>query len=235
MTRANHVLSDAKTDPYHRAISAAMKYPTSTRPLMVSLFISALFFTACSDDQVEDNNGTKQCLFGDEPHPITGLCPEEVLDPVDDEDQGMTSDPVMEDMATTCPVGEVWDATQQRCFPETSPSLDMAVDAAPDDADMGPQPVDMADWTDATMEERRCMAGVDDDADGLDNDCECLYGTEPYIADTDGDGLSDGEEDVNKFKSTHNATLVESEGISKQSVWYCAAHCGQFVVFFNDK
>ncbi len=165
---------------------------------MVSLFISALFFTACSDDQVEDNNGTKQCLFGDEPHPITGLCPEEVLDPVDDEDQGMTSDPVMEDMATTCPVGEVWDAAQQRCFPETSPSLDMAVDAAPDDADMGPQPVDMADWTDATMEERRCMAGVDDDADGLDNDCECLYGTEPYIADTDGDGLSDGEEDVNK-------------------------------------
>ena len=43
-----------------------------------------------------------------------------------------------------------------------------------------------------------CEEGADSDGDGLENDCECDYGTDPFVADTDGDGLSDGDEDVDK-------------------------------------
>lgn len=39
-----------------------------------------------------------------------------------------------------------------------------------------------------------CAPGVDTDGDGLNNDVECMLGTNPRKADTDGDGLWDGIE-----------------------------------------
>ncbi len=40
----------------------------------------------------------------------------------------------------------------------------------------------------------RCGMGIDSDGDGIDNDVECLNGTDPFNRDSDGDGLTDGEE-----------------------------------------
>ncbi len=42
----------------------------------------------------------------------------------------------------------------------------------------------------------RCKVGLDSDMDGLNNDCECQLGSNPMVADTDGDGLTDSEEDA---------------------------------------
>lgn len=47
------------------------------------------------------------------------------------------------------------------------------------------------------MSPERCAEGVDNDGDGLDNACECKLRTNLDMADTDGDGLSDFEEDAN--------------------------------------
>ncbi|QED25753.1 hypothetical protein FRD01_00440 [Microvenator marinus] len=47
-------------------------------------------------------------------------------------------------------------------------------------------------------EEDRCAVGIDSDLDGLTNSCECELGTDPARPDTDGDGLLDGQEDVNR-------------------------------------
>lgn len=40
----------------------------------------------------------------------------------------------------------------------------------------------------------RCAVGLDSDGDGLSNDVECAMGTDPFLADGDMDGLSDGAE-----------------------------------------
>ncbi|MEI8257959.1 MAG: hypothetical protein WCJ30_19965, partial [Deltaproteobacteria bacterium] len=40
----------------------------------------------------------------------------------------------------------------------------------------------------------RCATGVDSDRDGLNNDVECALGSDPFVRDTDGDGLLDGTE-----------------------------------------
>lgn len=53
-----------------------------------------------------------------------------------------------------------------------------------------------------------CRDSLDDDNDGLNNGEERLYGTDPAVADTDGDGLSDGEEiytyDTAPLKADHD-------------------------------
>jgi len=53
-----------------------------------------------------------------------------------------------------------------------------------------------------------CRDSLDDDNDGLNNREERLYGTDPAIADTDGDGLSDGDEiythDTSPLKADHD-------------------------------
>lgn len=43
-----------------------------------------------------------------------------------------------------------------------------------------------------------CKEGVDSDNDGLDNACECSWGTKQYIKDSDGDGIDDGDEDADR-------------------------------------
>jgi hypothetical protein len=53
-------------------------------------------------------------------------------------------------------------------------------------------PLDVSDGV-----SERCDPRLDSDDDGLDNACECSLGTHPYQADTDGDGLTDAEEDAN--------------------------------------
>lgn len=62
--------------------------------------------------------------------------------------------------------------------PLDRPSLD-APDAATDTApvDTGPP---------------RCGAGIDTDMDGLTNSEECTLGTDPFVADSDRDGVLDG-------------------------------------------
>lgn len=64
--------------------------------------------------------------------------------------------------------------------PLDRPSLD-APDAATDTApvDTGPP---------------RCGAGIDTDMDGLTNSEECTLGTDPFVADSDRDGVLDGQE-----------------------------------------
>lgn len=42
--------------------------------------------------------------------------------------------------------------------------------------------------------EARCAPEVDSDSDGLNNDVECAFGSDPYSSDTDKDGLLDAEE-----------------------------------------
>ncbi len=49
------------------------------------------------------------------------------------------------------------------------------------------------DATTDTLAER-CATGVDSDRDGLNNDVECTLGSDPFVRDTDGDGLLDGTE-----------------------------------------
>lgn len=40
----------------------------------------------------------------------------------------------------------------------------------------------------------RCDVGVDSDGDDLSNDRECMLGTDPFVSDSDGDGVRDGDE-----------------------------------------
>jgi hypothetical protein len=40
----------------------------------------------------------------------------------------------------------------------------------------------------------RCAPGVDTDRDGINNDEECRLGSDPFLPDTDGDGVADGVE-----------------------------------------
>ncbi len=40
----------------------------------------------------------------------------------------------------------------------------------------------------------RCGPGIDSDRDGINNDEECRLGTDPFNPDSDGDGISDGDE-----------------------------------------
>ena len=56
---------------------------------------------------------------------------------------------------------------------------------------------------------RTLLSGYDDDADGLPNDLEAKYGTNPTKADTDGDGLSDYDE-ITKYHT--NPLKADSDG-----------------------
>ncbi len=58
-----------------------------------------------------------------------------------------------------------------------NPFLDMPADVPPD---------------------MRCAVGVDSDQDLIENWCECELGTDPSRPDTDGDGLQEGQEDLNQ-------------------------------------
>jgi outer membrane protein OmpA-like peptidoglycan-associated protein len=53
----------------------------------------------------------------------------------------------------------------------------------------------------------------DDDMDGLMSDVEKQLGTDPLKADTDGDGLNDGEE-VNRYKTDPLKTDTDSDGLN---------------------
>ncbi len=52
------------------------------------------------------------------------------------------------------------------------------------------RPIPMGDGGDSG----NCAAGVDSDGDGLDNATECMLGSDPNNRDTDGDGVTDGQE-----------------------------------------
>ncbi len=171
------------------------------RPLLF-LWCGALCFgiTACSDDEL-DNSDTepRRCLLGEMPHPITGLCPEEMEQPKPD--AGVNRPDMSGDMGgQECPPGEVFDVMRQRCFPDITdpPDMDGVDGGEPDDLGTGQDDMPSDMMVPVDMPDISCAEGVDSDNDGLDNACECMYGTDIMLSDTDGDGLSDGEEDVNK-------------------------------------
>ncbi len=137
------------------------------------LVLAGLLVVGCGDcgDVDKDgatNNGTPMCPQGERYNPVTGLC-ELRNDPSNNGTNNGTS-------------GE---NNGEPDSGMTDP--DMGTDPIDD---MGIDPVDMPGDT-------RCAAGRDDDGDGLTNDCECVLASNPLQADTDGDGLSDGEEDAN--------------------------------------
>ncbi len=70
--------------------------------------------------------------------------------------------------------------------PLDRPATDTATDARPDVPDVPDVPVDTGP--------PRCGAGIDTDGDGLTNNEECALGTDPFVADTDRDGVLDGQE-----------------------------------------
>jgi len=53
----------------------------------------------------------------------------------------------------------------------------------------------------------------DSDQDGLTNDLERAYGTDPFKIDTDGDGLSDSDE-INKYKTNPRKADTDADGYS---------------------
>lgn len=62
----------------------------------------------------------------------------------------------------------------------------------------------------------RCAADVDTDQDGIDNATECRIGTDPTRADTDGDGISDGDE-----LRYPRACVAENPGDQRRPVVAC--------------
>lgn len=62
----------------------------------------------------------------------------------------------------------------------------------------------------------RCAADIDTDMDGVDNATECRIGTDPTRADTDGDGISDGDE-----LAYPRACVAENPGDQRRPVVAC--------------
>jgi len=94
---------------------------------------------------------------------------------------------------------ELPDVARDRPAPDAS--LDARPDAAPDVAndlarpDVAPDAApDVARDVAPDAASVRCAAGLDSDGDGLANDAECAAGTDPFNADSDMDGVSDGAE-----------------------------------------
>jgi hypothetical protein len=140
-------------------------------PLPLSLLLILLaILPACSEDTEDQNNATPTCLPGERLSPITGAC-----EPTG-RDMGRDLGPVRPDMPVTPDMAPDADMPPQ-------PDMPVTPDMAPD-ADMPP----------ADMPQGMCQAGVDLDGDGLDGACECQIGTNERLADTDGDGLNDGDE-----------------------------------------
>lgn len=137
-----------------------------------SLWLAALLLvsSACSDDTQKSNNTTTNNTPG-------------------------------------CPVGQRYNPILGQC---EGGAKDMTSDMKVNPRDMktssdmttpGDMPPDMVTPPDMPIDmnvDNRCKAGIDSDNDGLDNDCECSFGLDPFKADTDGDGLTDGEEDADK-------------------------------------
>jgi hypothetical protein len=91
---------------------------------------------------------------------------------------------------------------------DTGPSLDAARDAGPrievpgldvprldvPARDVPPADVGRDAGPADTGIPLRCAPGVDTDRDGINNDEECRLGSDPFLPDTDGDGVADGVE-----------------------------------------
>lgn len=104
-----------------------------------------------------------------------------------------------------CPTGQSFNPISGRCEPRgvdnndtDAGDIDLADNNATDagnnhQTNNTTTPVDMG----GDIGDLRCAPGRDDDGDGLENDCECVLGTDSTQADTDGDGLNDGDEDAN--------------------------------------
>ncbi|MGM0558554.1 MAG: hypothetical protein ACQEVA_19370 [Myxococcota bacterium] len=145
-------------------------FPRSTQSRVYALVVSLLFALSLSVGCSDDTEGSG-CPSGERENPISGEC---VPDRTGGDDTGQRVDAGDD---TTDPT-------------DTSNDVDPGDTTTTDDT--------AEDTNDDTQEPERCRPGRDDDGDGLDNDCECELGTNPYEADTDGDGLEDGEEDVNQ-------------------------------------
>jgi hypothetical protein len=154
---------------------------SSTRVLTPVLCAAGLMFLSlgCAPEESNQNKcgagqeynelegecvAADRCGPGQEFNELTGEC--EVLDAGTAADVA-DSGPVQTDTEPKTDTSEEPDTTEKR---DTGPE---------EDADSGG----------AT-----CRDFVDSDDDGLNDHCECEYGTDPEKADTDEDGLDDGEE-----------------------------------------
>lgn len=147
----------------------------------VALCLGLIFAVACSDSEEDNNsannaNNINPCQAGQRYNPISGTCQDIVLNNQNN-NKDMTGDMDPKDMDPT---------DMSRDMPNPVDMKDM-----PNPDDMNPDMVvDMGDI--------RCKAGIDSDGDGLDNACECSWGTNPMNKDSDGDGLDDGVEDADQ-------------------------------------
>ncbi len=178
-----------------------------SRARALSLFTTlalamSLGLVGCSDDTNGDGGA---CPDGVEPHPITGLC----------------------QAAEQCGPGEYEHEITGDCYPKrdmvamdndgmtspnNTPGADMPAEMGGAE-EMGGEDADMDTMADMPDEEEMgpdCREGVDTDNDGLDNACECAWGGGLFVdqADSDGDGLLDGEEDAD---ASCGVTLGETD------------------------
>lgn len=166
-------------DPFHtRGALARFKVILCSTLLMATAM-------ACSEDVTpQENNAASPCPEGQSEHPITGKCiggqasEDNNTTPQNNLDPGNTQ-PNNAQTGNTDP-GNTGNTGNASTPPNTS-TPDMGMMTTP--PDMAPVP---------------CQEGVDSDDDGLDDRCECDWGAplDPHNPDSDGDGLTDGEEDA---------------------------------------
>ena len=117
---------------------------------------------------------------------------------------GSVSEVSESDVALDQPVDAGFAVTDE--LPAVDPALDSAAGEVPQDAEIQPEvvpeevapaevaPAEVATEEVAPVEEPPVAAPVDSDGDGLSDEEEWTYGTNPNLVDTDSDGVSDLDE-----------------------------------------
>ncbi|MFW5966624.1 MAG: hypothetical protein ACOCV2_03850 [Persicimonas sp.] len=134
------------------------------------ILLAGALVVGCSDD----TTGGEDCDPGERYNELTGECEEQTRAGNSNSSNDNNGPDDDDDAGTADDADDENDGGE----PDASPADDTDLDEDPD-----------AD---------RCDPEADSDGDGLSNECECELGTHPYEADTDDDGLDDGEEDANQ-------------------------------------
>ena len=147
--------------------------------LLISLAISVV---ACGSDTEDANNSRPECEFGERYNSVIGECVPVMTNNVNNTNNDQ------------CEFGERRDQETGECVPVSTNNTNNNNNMP--DGGMNNTMPDMGEDMPIDMVDTRCAVGIDEDNDGLDNACECTLGTRPDMADTDGDGLTDAQEDA---------------------------------------